>query len=583
MYTMDTFPTNEILSQFKLFWQYPVITEKTFYEQCKGDRKYMGFPWATVIDKRYNINIIYKILKPHVKPGVQYYTCCQHISFRNLIPLFKELGIYTVYTPHKILSENKLSDIQLRPSPLYAVNVEDNDRNTLFTDANVDFVNRERKYLYSFQGAYHPSWYLTDIRKRIFEMKHPDNCYINHIGNWHFDKIVYSNMQNKDNELNENDSDNERTRKYNQLLLDSKYSLCPSGSGPNSIRFWECLAIGTIPVLLADTLELPPHELWDDTIVRIPENKLEELPAILSTINETKEKEMRENCMKMYEYYKNNYCNKKTKNMVVFSNCHGEKYIDIFKRDTNIHTMFNINYIVSYQQLNNFSAFKHDFIEADVLIINNVKQYNDYTLTSLKQILKPSCLIIVIPFVRFGGYWLPEQHKRLKYVKDNAVSFFPNIEINNINQYLNMQINPQQLMSHFNQCLQKLKGIESESDILFYDFFIENHTKYPFFRDNHHPTMNMLEYVARQIIQKIQVSFDIIYNQSNFQLKQEILEYGHYKPIQNNIKNILKIEYDLDKVFICNRNEYLHTVLNNEIKHQPIIDLDDMRNKYFKK
>ena len=90
----------------------------------------------------------------------------------------------------------------------------------------------------------------------------------------------------------ESDSDNERTRKYNQLLLDSKYSLCPSGSGPNSIRFWECLAIGTIPVLLADTLELPPHELWDDTIVRIPENKLEELPAILSTINETKEKEM---------------------------------------------------------------------------------------------------------------------------------------------------------------------------------------------------------------------------------------------------------------------------------------------------
>ena len=86
-------------------------------------------------------------------------------------------------------------------------------------------------------------------------------------------------------------------------LLNSRYSLCPSGSGPNSIRFWESLAVGSIPVLMADTLELPSHELWDDAIVRISENKLEELPTILSSISEEKEQEMRENCMKLYEYY----------------------------------------------------------------------------------------------------------------------------------------------------------------------------------------------------------------------------------------------------------------------------------------
>ena len=89
--------------------------------------------------------------------------------------------------------------------------------------------------------------------------------------------------------------------------------------------------------------------------------------------------------MKLYEYYKNNYTNKKSKNMVVFSNCHGERYIDIFKRDTNIHNIFNINYIVSYQQLDNFSNFKDDFITADVLVINNIKQYNDYTMGNLKK------------------------------------------------------------------------------------------------------------------------------------------------------------------------------------------------------
>lgn len=306
------FNTSEIIEKYKLFWQYPVITEKTFYEQNKNEEKFLGFPWATIVDKRYNLNVIFNIIKPYIKQGIQYYTCCQHISFRQLIPLFKALNIHTVYTPHKILLEDKLSDIQLKPCPLYAVNIEDPSRNDIFS--NINPLTFNRLFLYSFQGAFNPNWYLTNIRKRIFEMKHPDNCYVNHIGNWHFDNVVYNKSQNNEYTLNETDTDRDRTMKYNQLLLNSRYSLCPSGSGPNSIRFWESLAVGSIPVLLADTLELPSHELWDETIIRIPENKLEELPNILSKISNEKENEMRKNCLKLYEYYKNNYNNCDTYN-----------------------------------------------------------------------------------------------------------------------------------------------------------------------------------------------------------------------------------------------------------------------------
>lgn len=570
--------TNEILLKFKLFWQYPVITEKTFHVQNKEHENFFGFPWATIIDKRYDLNIIFKLIKPYMRENVQYYTCCQHISFRKLIPLFKSLNIYTVYTPHKILFEDKLSDIQLNPCPLYAVNIEDPSRNEVFS--NCEPLNLKRKFLYSFQGAYHPSWYLTDIRKRIFEMKHPDNCYVNHIGNWHFDNVVYNKLQNNEYTLNESDSDKERTVKYNRLLLDSRYSLCPSGSGPNSIRFWESLAVGSIPILLADTLELPSHELWDEAIVRIPENKLEELQTILASISQEKEQEMRKNCMILYEYYKNNYINKKEKNMVVFSNCHGEKYINIFKRDTDIHNIFNINYIVSYQQLDNFSNFKADFITADVLIINNIKQYNDYTMSNLKKILKPACMVIVIPFVRFEGYWMPEQYKQLKYVTGNAVSFFPNIDKNNIKSYLLGDNNQNEIVAYFNKCLVKLKQIDDESDIRFYEFFINNHDKYPFFRDNYHPTMNILEYIATQIIEKISKDFDITYK-STFKLTQELFEWGHYKPVKNSVKTALSLKYDLDKVFLCSREKYLNVILDNETNQQKIVDLDDLCKKYF--
>ena len=304
---MVLFPTDKIITDYKLFWQYPVITEETFYTQNKSNDNYIGFPWATIIDKKYNVNVIYQITKPYIDVNKQYYTCCQHIHFRLLIDLFKALNITTLYSPHKIIGEDKLNEIFIKPCPLYAANIEDPYRNQLFQ--NVDFMTLPRKYVYSFQGAYDKQWYLTDVRERLFNMKHPEDCYVKNIGLWHYNNIVYSNKQNNDKELNENNTHINNTKDYNQLLLDSRFSLCPSGSGPNSIRLWESLAIGSIPILLADTLELPINNLWDKAILRIKESDISKIPEILSTINENKEKDMRINCIELYNYFKNNYKN----------------------------------------------------------------------------------------------------------------------------------------------------------------------------------------------------------------------------------------------------------------------------------
>jgi len=64
-------------------------------------------------------------------------------------------------------------------------------------------------------------------------------------------------------------------------------------------------------------------------------------------------------------------------------------------------------------------------------------------------------------------------------------------------------------------------------------------------------------------------------------LKTDLFEWGHYKPIKDSVKNTLKIEYDLDKVFLCNRESYLNVILDNETKQKKIVDLDDLRSKYF--
>lgn len=289
-----------------LFWQYPVITERQFYVQNRSNPGYLGFPWATVIDKKVKLQAVLNILRPFLTTQGPRFTCCQHVSFRALIPFFKHVNIKTVYSPHKIRGQNTIEGVKIVPCPLYAVNIEDPSRNTRFRRR--DFLNQERRLLYSFVGGLQPG-YLSDVRQRIFDGKHPPNTLVINTGEWHFNSTVYSDKQNSKMELNAGVSHMSKTEKYNQVLLDSRYSLCPSGSGPNSIRLWESLACGAIPVLLADTLDLPEHELWDKAIVRVREADVAAVPALLSQIDAAEEGLRRHNCLALYAYFRGNYKN----------------------------------------------------------------------------------------------------------------------------------------------------------------------------------------------------------------------------------------------------------------------------------
>lgn len=295
----------KLIKKYDLFWQYPVITEKIVFEQQKNNNLYIGLPWATIIDKKINITNLLNELKDKLSPDFNYITCCQHIYFRKIIDQIKNINIAILYSPHKIKNENKIKEIFIKPCPLYAVNVEDKTRNSIFLYKN--FVNQERLILYSFQGSYQ-NIYLSKIRLNILEMEHPKNCYVAYSGNWHFNKLVYNHQVNNQILTEEdNNKHNKNTIIYNKLLLNSKFSLCPSGTGPNSIRFWESLAVGCIPVLLSDTLELPEHKLWKDAIIFMKEDQLNNLNSIINSISAKREKEMRYNCLKIYNDFKNNF------------------------------------------------------------------------------------------------------------------------------------------------------------------------------------------------------------------------------------------------------------------------------------
>ena len=314
----------KILQKLGLFWQYPVITEKVFYQQNMNDPNYFPFPWATIIDKRINLQRLYQILIKIIPPNRNYYTCCQHIYFENFFiktNFWKSLGIIKAYVPHKRIGQDKIGNIELVACPLYAVNIEDPIRNNIFKEMKL--INRTRLYLYSFIGGYDAKCYLTDIRLRIFDLNktHRPDCIIRNTGTWHFNCDVYGGGQEQSGKLNEDELHKIKTKFYNSVILDSRYVLAPSGSGPNSIRFWEALAVGSIPILLTDTLELPKHDLWDKAIVRIKESDIGLLDDVLSKISKEEEQERRKNCIKLYRHFRNNYKNDKLERIIIHYCC----------------------------------------------------------------------------------------------------------------------------------------------------------------------------------------------------------------------------------------------------------------------
>lgn len=68
---------------------------------------------------------------------------------------------------------------------------------------------------------------------------------------------------------------------YAALLTNSKFVLCPAGAGPSSIRLFEVMKAGRVPVIISDNLVYPKGPAWDKFAVIVPEDRIADIPAIL--------------------------------------------------------------------------------------------------------------------------------------------------------------------------------------------------------------------------------------------------------------------------------------------------------------
>jgi len=320
------------------FWQYPCSTEKqaldNHFKLKPGDNidithqianVYAALPWATYIDKNKFDEDVLKKVRTHLalfrkiaeNAGfkLRVHTVCQHIRWKNIISICDDIGIEVLHISHnEVRAEDEIkqvsSHIRVRSWPLIAPNIEVAERRT---DLIIGKPPREKKYLASFIGA-HMKHYRSDIRLRIkeaAEKSHLDNILVKVNTEWHFEKIVYT-EQVKFQALSQEETkgDLEKIKNYNEVLSDSVFSLCPEGAGPNTLRFWESLAIGSIPVIF-DKKWLPPRvksvRNIQDIAVIIDEEDHDFLTTLAQIPQDSKD-QMSRKCIEAYNDFRAMRC-----------------------------------------------------------------------------------------------------------------------------------------------------------------------------------------------------------------------------------------------------------------------------------
>jgi len=188
---------------------------------------YVNIPIAQTINK-YGVGRIQQVIDDiEQKYPVTKRYVCQHI-------LVDKINFYnnTIFTPHTLQQDAKIC------IPHY---------NNVITKNN--FINPEkRKYKTTFIGSCntHP------IRKQLFEINNDRGIIIRDTGSWFYEK---SKLERE-----------KYSNKYVEFLCNSLVGLCPPGTGPSTIRLYEAMAAGVIPVVF-NSVKVPPR--FEQFVIRI--------------------------------------------------------------------------------------------------------------------------------------------------------------------------------------------------------------------------------------------------------------------------------------------------------------------------
>jgi hypothetical protein len=142
-------------------------------------------------------------------------------------------------------------------------------------DPNLDLIQKERnikiRYLFSFMG----NCSTHKCRDQILKLAGHESAMIRDVGNraqdawskWDMDKMKRF------------------SEEYSNLIQQSNFVLCPRGNGTTSIRLFETMKLGKVPVIISDNWVPPIGPDWDQFSIRVKENNISEIPNLLEKID----------------------------------------------------------------------------------------------------------------------------------------------------------------------------------------------------------------------------------------------------------------------------------------------------------
>jgi len=89
---------------------------------------------------------------------------------------------------------------------------------------------------------------------------------------------------------------------FTNELANCHFALCPRGTGISSVRMFEAMTMGTIPVIIADGYKPPLKSVieWEEISIHVPEKKIRHIPKILGDFSLEDIENMR---IKLQQFY----------------------------------------------------------------------------------------------------------------------------------------------------------------------------------------------------------------------------------------------------------------------------------------
>ena len=123
------------------------------------------------------------------------------------------------------------------------------------------------KYLYSFIG----NTDTAPVRRDLSRLSHPRSFFMDTSAE--YPDVLHGRLSG--------DQIREYQRRYADICKASKFLHCPRGIGASSVRLFDAMCMGRVPVIVSDQWVPPVGPCWEKFSLRVPEREFATIPALM--------------------------------------------------------------------------------------------------------------------------------------------------------------------------------------------------------------------------------------------------------------------------------------------------------------